>query len=99
MCPRYYLGQWIKERSITNESGIENIEERYILDKNFQPRFVLFFETNNINKRVLSLQNTFPNLKYETTIEPGLIDKLLHWMNPYNANETIVIYRNEDFFR
>jgi hypothetical protein len=63
-----------------------------------QPRFFLFYEADNLESRVENVKAIFPNIEYETTIYPGMIDKLLHWMNPYNANQTIYIYKNMDFF-
>jgi hypothetical protein len=43
-----------------------------------------------------SMRTILPNLEYETTIQPGFIDKVVYWMNPINANEVIFIYRNTD---
>ncbi len=57
------------------------------------PRFVLFFEDNNLNNRIVAFRKIFPNIKEETVIEPGFIDKLVHWLNPVNANQTIYIYK------
>ena len=99
LIPMYYLGQWIKEYPITSK----NYDVKPAAIRNYvrapQPRFFLFYEKDNLESRLENVKDYFPNIEYETTISPGMIDKLLHWMNPYNANQTIYIYRNNDFFQ
>ena len=34
-------------------------------------------------------------LEFETTIEAGFIDKLMHWLNPRNKNYDIHVYKAE----
>ena len=97
MCPRYYLGQWIREYEVTNENPIENLEKLSSISTERQPRFFLFFEEDNLEERVENVKVFFPNITYEKTIKPGFIDKVLHLMNPLNANQTIYIYKNKDF--
>jgi hypothetical protein len=98
LIPMFYLGQWIKEYPVTNE----NCDVKLATIRNYltapQPRFFLFYEEDKLESRVENAKAFFPNIVYETTISPGIIDKLLHWMNPYNANQTIYIYKNKDFF-
>jgi hypothetical protein len=55
----------------------------------------VFWQGENIEARVDSVQKRFPNLVYETTIEPSLIDKTLHFLNPLNDNHAAYIYRFE----
>lgn len=62
------------------------------------PRFILFEENKNLDARIANMKKYFPNIEYETTIEPGFIDNLLYKLNPINANQTITIYRNRDFY-
>ncbi|MCK9269050.1 MAG: hypothetical protein RBR47_09575 [Bacteroidales bacterium] len=40
------------------------------------------------------MRQLFPDLKYETTAEPGFVDKVMYWLNPHNKNDRIFIYRN-----
>jgi len=40
------------------------------------------------------MKTLFPDLVYETTIEPGFMDEVLFWLNPINDNQIITIYRN-----
>jgi hypothetical protein len=97
--PEFYLNQWVNVDVINISHSWEayqaRIEENPIEN---QPRFVLFFEEENLQQRVYRLKTLIPDLVPETTIEPGFMDKLLYWLNPMNANQTIYIYRNTDFF-
>jgi hypothetical protein len=99
MPPEFYLGQWITEYDVAQDYPFDTLKNR--LDhsnKSIYPRFVLFFEDRDIEQRVKKIKEITPNIEYETTIKPGFIDDLMYRLNPKNANQTIVIYRNKDFF-
>ncbi len=96
MSPRYYLEKWTKERDISqNEPLAQHIKDSALVCEN-SPCFILFFEEKNLDNRVEAVKEIVPGLVYETTIQPGFIDKVMHWLNPVNANQTIHIYRNRD---
>jgi len=97
MAPRFYLGQWPTVRMYANSPQFSPIAKVYkdASPKDY-PDFVLFFDEAKIEQRVDSVKKIVPNLVYETTIEPGFMDKILYRMNKYNGNQTIVIYRNAD---
>ena len=44
MCPRYYLGQWIREYEVTNENPIENLENLSNISPKNQPRFFFLWQ-------------------------------------------------------
>ena len=98
MSPVFYSGQRIYDYAVTTENPLSNFSENIRTDKNYQPRFFLFLEPENLPERVSKMKEYYPNIVYETTINPGLIDKILYRLNPLNANQTIVIYRNKDFY-
>jgi hypothetical protein len=62
------------------------------------PRFVLFYTTENLDERVKHMKAYYPELVYETTVEPGFVDQVLYKLNPKNTNQTIYIYRNTYYF-
>lgn len=99
MLPEFYAGQWVGIFEVNKVKPIDSLKT-YIakFEKSAYPRFLIFFEENNLDTRVNAMKEIFPNIEYETKIEPGLVDKVLYWMNPANANETLYIYRNKDFF-
>jgi len=96
MCPRSYLGQWVKERCITSDLPVEKLKKYVITVKMYQPRFILFFEEKDLDKRIAEVKKLYPNIVFEKRFEPGFVDKVIQWLNPINANETITVYRNAD---
>jgi hypothetical protein len=98
MCPAFYAGQKIYDYQVTNDTPLSSLPEKVKTIREYQPRFFLFYEPDNLEKRVAAVQQDFPNMTYETTIEPGLVDKILYRLNPRNDNQTIIIYRNKDFY-
>jgi hypothetical protein len=100
MLPLFYLGQWdvsvweVKPQKPAS-MFIKQIKK---IGWEYAPRFVLFYGTENLDKRLDSIKMGAPHLEYETTIEPGFIDKMMYKLNKHNSNQTMVIYRNKDFF-
>ena len=97
MPPLFYLGQWPTVKQYAKNPDFSPLNKVY---KNATakdlPDFVLFFTDKEIDRRVDSVKKIVPHLVYETTCEPGTVDKLLYWMNPLNTNQSIIIYRNTD---
>jgi hypothetical protein len=98
MSPTFYAGQRILEYTVTKDNPVVNLPEIAKINRDYQPRFFLFLEPERLEARISEVQNVFPEMVYDTTIYPGLIDKILYWLNPRNENQTIVIYRNRDFY-
>ena len=91
MPPLYYLGQWIHPYEFTNLKSVDSL--RIEIARNGKiPDFILFIEENNLDQRVETMKELFPDLEYKTLIEPGFVDKVLYKMNPKNANQTTHIY-------
>ena len=96
--PEFYLGQWINVGEVSQTIPIDSMKAAYkTTEKDRLPKFVLFCEDYDLEKRVSEMKGFFPGLTYETTIEPGFIDDLLFKLNPKNANQTIYIYRTRNF--
>ncbi|MCF8398428.1 MAG: glycosyltransferase family 39 protein [Bacteroidales bacterium] len=96
MIPRFYLGEWVKEHKITKQIPIEWHAGNGHLSGPGAASFVLFFEKDSLDKRVQNLREEMPGLVFEEKIEPGFVDKVMHWLNPVNANNVIYIYRNKE---
>jgi hypothetical protein len=100
MPPLFYLNQWVGYYSVTKSNYLDSLKK--VLSKEPQenyPKFILFFDQKNLTKRLDSLKTVFPNLAYETTINPGFVDDILYRLNPRNTNQTIIIYKNKDFYK
>ncbi len=97
--PEFYLEHWIRSYDVNVNCSIDSIYNTFVVKgQEYTPRFFLFEENKNLDQRVESIKKYFPNIVYETTIEPGFNDELMCKLNPINANQTIVIYRNKDFY-
>ncbi len=96
--PEFYLQEWIYVDQVARDYPLDSLKYKYeIGEKTIIPRFMLFYENYDLDKRVNHIKTLFPNIEYETTIHPGFVDKVMHWLNPQNVNQTIHIYRNNDF--
>ena len=93
MMSHFYLNDWSSYYQINETTDKRDFIER--IDKNKFPDYVVFIEEKNLQKRVDDLKQFIPSLKSEAVIEPSFIDKLLHRLNPRNANQTIFIYRTK----
>jgi hypothetical protein len=91
---RYYLGQWPDYVEVSKSATIEQLPPQLIQNRNAHPDFYIFEGNKNIEKRVEALKEVFPDMTYETSISPGFIDRILHWLNPINENQNAYIYRN-----
>lgn len=97
--PEFYLEHWILSYDVNINCSIDSIYNSYVLlGQSYIPRFFLFEENKKLDQRVASVKKYFPNIEYETTIEPSFMDELICRLNPINANQTITIYRNKDFY-
>ena len=92
----YYYGKWPSVHGITKTYTADSALVYYNnLDLKDKPKYMIFWQAENIEARIDTVKKRFPNLTYETTINPSLIDKTLYWLNPLNDNQTSYIYRIE----
>ncbi|MEI6434134.1 MAG: glycosyltransferase family 39 protein [Bacteroidota bacterium] len=98
LMPKFYLNQW----PISYNEFVGDLSPDSILSAAFRnsdknpPQFILFTGDKLVGQMVVKARKYFPRLIYETTVEPGFIDRLVHWLNPINKNRRIFIYRNAD---
>jgi hypothetical protein len=95
MPPLFYCGKWYSVIGITKQINLDTALFYYKRTPgNLKANYVIFLQAENIKARVDSFSRYFPGTSYVTTIEPSLIDKTLHWMNPFgNDNHTTYIYK------
>ncbi len=100
MFPRFYLGQWpgMYDEFIGNENTASLMIRVSKFPLKAQPQFILFTGDKNLPSQVNKARKCFPFIVYEKTIEPGMVDKVVHWLNPINKNRNVYIYRNTLFY-
>jgi hypothetical protein len=94
LLPMYYLGQWVNYLEVSKLNPADQISESFISNKAAGPDFFIFEGEENIDTRVENLKMIFPDMVFETIIYPGMIDRIMFWLNPVNENQIVYIYRN-----
>ncbi len=95
MLPRYYSGQWMQALYKSKTEVISYMADSLPCQVK-DASFVLFYSDENLQARVDTMKKEIPSLVYEKTFMPGMIDEIMHRLNPVNRNETIYMYRNND---
>ncbi|MAE07247.1 MAG: hypothetical protein CL661_00625 [Bacteroidetes bacterium] len=94
--PQFYLQSWYNYQTLMKDDDFsEFAKKNSFLPADDQPGFVLFYQPNNIEQRVRQMKTVYPELEFETIVEPGFMDRLLTWLNPINDNQNIYLYRNK----
>ncbi len=94
MPPLFYLERWVHVMGITSIEPADQFYTAYqSLPVSERPRYIVFMQEDNMDRRVAAMKVYFPSLQYEATIEPSYIDKLMHFLNPVNKNQTSYIYK------
>lgn len=96
--PRFYLQKWIKYYYVSELHPVKKLEKikNYLVEHNKPlPNYILFFEEENLSQRVDSIKTVFPDIVLDTIVYPGFVDRVMHFLNKRNKNQTIVIYRRE----
>ncbi len=101
LTPLFYTGKWpvYPELHAPDTTIYQKIARMAVLPKFYHPQFFLFHGGKNLDRRVATARKSFPYLVYETTIETGFIDKLMHRLNPVNKANRVYIYRNREFYK
>lgn len=95
LMPKFYLGQWpVSYNEFAGDHSVDAVLKVASNPVNQPPSFILFTGDKNIQDMVIKARAYFPMIVHETTIEPGSLDQLVHWLNPINKNRIIYIYRN-----
>jgi hypothetical protein len=94
MAPRYYWGRWdTQQDSYTDPQQ----DLRALLDR-FPPPIrantVLFLGEERLPERVAHMEKVMGDLHQVGRVEPGLLDRVIHWLNPVNRNTVITIYQH-----
>jgi hypothetical protein len=91
--PLYYMRRWNME--VINwtdpHAPMDSLLQR--LPEHRRPDIVLFFGEEDLATRMQRVREVTGPLTVIDRAEPGLVDKVVHWLNPVNRNESIVVAR------
>lgn len=93
MPPLFYLGQWdigVMPWTDPDQDLAVHLAE---WDADHRPDVVLFFGVEDLDARKARIEAVMGPLEEIGRAEPGLLDRVMHGLNPVNRNETIVIAR------
>ncbi|MBV6404453.1 MAG: glycosyltransferase family 39 protein [Flavobacteriales bacterium] len=91
--PLYYLGRW-EVTQIPHADAAEDLAGLIAgLPADRRPDAVLFIGREDLDARKARMTALLGPLEGVTVAEPGLVDRVVHWLNPVNRNETITVMR------
>lgn len=93
MPPLFYAGLWDRTvQTYTDPSlDLDSLLGAYPLSR--RPNIALFIGTEQLEQRMAVVSTNAGPLTELFRAEPGALDRLIHWLNPVNRNETIVVAR------
>jgi len=101
LLPRFYLRKWAAYIVIRNDFSASDLKKQ--IDQKDEKdgfkdfRYVLFGQSENLDKRVAEFETSFSKLEFVTQIESSYLDRFMHWLNPYgNKNQDYFIYQKKD---
>ena len=95
MPPLFYMGQWDMEvipwgTAHSADNLADHLDSMRIQRR---PDIALFIGEEDLDARIDRMERDYGTVQVIGREEPGSIDRLVHWLNPVNRNETIVIAR------
>jgi hypothetical protein len=92
--PRFYLNKiWPRQYDIRDYETASTLNEYITQSGDCRPQFVLFLEDKNLVHRITQFKKAYPNLKFETIINPSFLDEVMFKLNPVNTNQITIIFR------
>ncbi|MBK9176895.1 MAG: glycosyltransferase family 39 protein [Flavobacteriales bacterium] len=93
MPPLFYLGQWNMTVLPWTEPTADLDSALVAKSDRPRPNTILFFGEEDLEARKQRIEAVMGPVELIGKAEPGFMDRLVHWLNPVNRNETIVIGR------
>jgi hypothetical protein len=89
--PRHYAGNWNVRTlmDINSEAQLAVWSKREVKAADY----IFLYGTNNLKKRINFFNTYFPDVQTYETIDPSIMDAVLHWLNPRNKNQTITVLK------
>jgi len=96
LLPQYYADSWRFFQWPVNQIDEALIKRINGYPTQRQPNYAIFVGTEQLEERITALSQVLPGRLIEIAREePGGLDQLLHWLNPVNRNETLILTKLE----
>lgn len=92
MLPLFYLGRWDVTQQVLTDPAADIRVLAEAPAPGHRADVVLFIGHEDLEARVGRVQAALGPLQLIGRAEPGLLDRVVHWLNPVNRNEVITIY-------
>ena len=95
MPPLFYLGQWDLEIVPWGTAMADQHLGQWLdsMDIERRPDIALFIGQENLVERIARMEAEYGAVEIIGRSDPGFVDRVVHWLNPVNRNETIVLAR------
>jgi len=92
MLPLFYQGQWDMNQQFVTDPATDVRALREKAPPGERANVVFFIGVEELDRRVQGIEAALGPLQAIGRVEPGLLDRMMHWLNPHNRNVTISIY-------
>lgn len=92
MLPLFYLGQWDIIQQFATDPALDLRALREKAAPGQRSNVLFFIGAEELDQRVRRAEAQLGPLHLIGHAEPGLLDRLMHWLNPHNRNVTISIH-------
>jgi hypothetical protein len=93
MPPLFYSGHWDKPVQPYTDPRLDLDSILQVYPLAVRPNIALFIGTEQLDRRMAAVEVGAGPLTELFRAEPGALDRLIHWLNPVNRNEIIVVAR------
>lgn len=93
MPPLFYSGHWAMAVEPWTDATRDLGARLAAFPDSARPNYVLFIGEEDLPARALRTTQAMGPLRVVAQAEPGALDRLVHWLNPVNRNETILVAR------
>lgn len=92
MLPLFYLGQWHVTQKVLTDPNTDIKALAGKMDGRNGTNVALFIGAEQLDGRVRRMEQALGPMQLIGRAEPGLLDRVIHWLNPVNRNVVITIY-------
>lgn len=97
MIPQYYFGNWDFQYVMNKQHQPRWLQDQIVTDQEHPyPNYLVIYSDHLLDERKSEVEKYFGPLKFDTIIEPGSLDRLLHFFNPRNKIERVHIYKIQE---